>query len=73
MHFLTKEQKLSNLQELLDQKKKKFNNLKKEIENLEKKLERTKSSSENSQENQDPFEMEEPSFLRNLERLEKLK
>lgn len=38
MYTLTPEQKISNLEELLEQKKKKISNLQKEVDGIEKKL-----------------------------------
>jgi len=44
MHSLTKEQKLENLVELINQKKKKVSNLETEIKNLEQKVQKLKST-----------------------------
>jgi len=44
MHSLTKEQKIENLVELINQKKKKVSNLETEIKNLEQKVQKLKST-----------------------------
>lgn len=44
MHSLTKEQKIENLVELINQKKKKVSNLETEIKNLELKVQKLKST-----------------------------
>jgi uncharacterized protein YukE len=44
MYSLTKEQKISNLNEILEQKKKKLENLTKEVQNLEAKIAKIEKS-----------------------------
>lgn len=45
MYQLTKEQKISNVKELIESKRRKMRNLSREIQDLEKKLQRLQGSS----------------------------